>query len=421
MDMFLKSKLNAFAFAFAGTAIIAAMPLVLCQKAFAVEPSIKKSKLQEQKILAKEFEDNGNSTRADEIWREALQEAKTSGTKTQELEVLSYLIRERANHRRFAEVDPYVQKAIDTIKPILNTKAYDPEMSVWMDDIADTLYSHGETATNSDTKDYCAKRYLDVELTVRDRYNAELIGKACVINTSFCQSGKWQDAIAVAKSMLQYLQRTKANDVTSLKMGNYMLANDYLGAKQPADAIKYFTIARDLSSKNQLSKNQPDLMFDLKMALAMAQQHKANEAKTLCEKGLETRKAAFGQKNPLTAWNAYVVGTLNGITKQESRKYLQMSYDSFQNNLNPKDTTDNSIAASGFVVSSEKLADLEESLGNVALANSLRVKAHQIRAKHPNWSLCKNKDPLAYYTANGFLPFQLDSIPTRQEKAYLMR
>jgi tetratricopeptide (TPR) repeat protein len=413
MVMFSKLKLKSFA----ALAIIASMSFALStESALGVEPLFKKSKLQEMKTLAKEFEDNGNSSRADEIWLQALQEAKTSGTKTQELEMLSFLIRERANHRRFGEVDPYVQKALDTVKPILNTKAYDPEMSVWMDDIADTLYSHGETTASEATKDYCARRYLDVELTVRDRYSPDLIGRACVINTSFCQSGKWEDAIAIAKLTLQYLQRTKPKDALSLAMGNYMLANDYLGAEQSADALKYFYISRDL-----YPLRKENLMFDLKIALAMEQQHKTPEARKLCEKELETRKSNSSSKDPLAGWNAFVLATLDRTSKQDFRKYMQISFDSFQSNLNPKDVADNSIAASGFVLSSEKLADFEQSAGNNALASSLRLKAHQVRAKHPNWSLCKNKDPIAYYVENGFLPYHVESIPTRQEKAYFLR
>jgi hypothetical protein len=50
------------------------------------------------------------------------------------------------------------------------------------------------------------------------------------------------------------------------------------------------------------------------------------------------------------------------------------------------------------------------------LAASLKQKESQIRARHPKWAPCPNKDPLSYYLANGFLPYYLDAIPTDSRK-----
>jgi hypothetical protein len=78
-------------------------------------------------------------------------------------------------------VDAYVQNALDIVKPLIGTKLYDREMSVWMDDLADVFYDHGERNYNERLKDYCARRYLDIELLVRDRPNRELAGRAALV------------------------------------------------------------------------------------------------------------------------------------------------------------------------------------------------------------------------------------------------
>src|SRR5277367_2981915 len=114
------------------------------------------------KLRARQAETSHDYEHEDACYLQALTEAKKSGTKTDVLEILSRLVRERVENHKLKEIDPFIEQALAIVKTLKGTSSYDPEMSVWMDDIADVLYARGEHTSNQQIKMYCARRYLDI-------------------------------------------------------------------------------------------------------------------------------------------------------------------------------------------------------------------------------------------------------------------
>jgi hypothetical protein len=53
------------------------------------------------------------------------------------------LVRERCENKQIKTASSYVDLAIHTVRRLKESRSYDPEISVWMTDLADALYSYG--------------------------------------------------------------------------------------------------------------------------------------------------------------------------------------------------------------------------------------------------------------------------------------
>jgi hypothetical protein len=181
-----------------------------------VSVSTKQSKLRELKYAARKFEDGSNYAKADQTYLQALSEARQSGSKLDILEILTRLIHERAFNGRILETDEFIRETIEIVKNASSTNSYDPEISVHMDDIADTLYSRGEMTLSDTVKDFCARRYLDVELPINPKLDRLIVGRASLVNSSFAQKGKWREAVNVSQEVIDYWRRTSPGDYMNI-------------------------------------------------------------------------------------------------------------------------------------------------------------------------------------------------------------
>jgi len=366
------------------------------------------------KLKARQADDNGNTSEADRLYVQAIEEAKRVGSKTDVVEMISRLVRERARNRKISQVDSYVQNALDIVKPLIGTKGYDPEMSVWMDDLADVLYEHGERTNDKHWKEYCDQRYLEVELLVRDKPNRELAGRASLFTVSLAHQGRYAEAAAAVEKVMRYLHRTSPNDLAAISFTYVVLGNSYLGAKNPAKAEQAF--AQSLQASDSLKKDpNHQALIDRKISMAMFEEGKTEQAKALSAQALKLHMACAGKSNAMTAWDAFVLARFEERTNDlpSASKHYQMCLESFEKASTPSlDRADNSGNAAGQVAAAEGLAQIESKQGKKSDSRALRDLANKIRSQHPGWIASKNPDPLEFFAIWGYFPYPVEIIPT---------
>jgi tetratricopeptide (TPR) repeat protein len=365
------------------------------------------------KLRARQAENSRDAAQEDVCYLQALEEAKKSGTKTDVLEILSRLVRERAYNQNFDHVDPYVKDALDIVKPLVGTSSYDREMSVWMDDLADVFIDQGKRASNERVKDYCARRYLDIELLVRNKYSQQLKGIASLRITSLADQGRYDQTIPIAEALLHDAERNHCSSTESA-IGNLVLATDYLATRQydraEATFRRYFA----------LISNGKDDKWDyaaMESGLSIVDFEKGDSVNAIAK-----CKDVFEIQNRMNidgfsaGASACVLAYFNEHTGnlKQAKKYFQTSLEIFATShpIILADPNADPIAA-GRVVAAEHLADIETKTGNTQSAFKLRKTAQVIRAQHPNWSASKNPDPMRFYLIFGHLPFPIEVIPTR--------
>jgi hypothetical protein len=121
-------------------------------------------------LKAQQAESRGNSELADKLFLQAIGEAKRTDSKTY-IELVSRLVRERASNNKLGTADTYIQQALNAVSRNIRASGYNADTSVWMDDIAETLYDQGGRTNDEHIKDYCAECYQKLANPTADAGN----------------------------------------------------------------------------------------------------------------------------------------------------------------------------------------------------------------------------------------------------------
>ncbi len=377
-----------------------------------VSVSTKQSKLRELKYAARKFEDGSNYAKADQTYLQALSEARQSGSKLDILEILTRLIHERAFNGRILETDEFIRETIEIVKNASSTNSYDPEISVHMDDIADTLYSRGEMTLSDTVKDFCARRYLDVELPINPKLDRLIVGRASLVNSSFAQKGKWREAVNVSQEVIDYWRRTSPGDYMNISFWYLVLGNNCLGAKNPVQAV---TAYNESLKYTNMAKPDPaeTAVIQRKLSQALAIAGKLEDAKKLANAALQSHIKCAGRSCSLTAWDAFVLGDFEqrSNNREAAETLYQLAFDGFKKSSNPiSDASENTLTGSGLALSAEKLAEITTKTSQKSV---LEEQARRMRLRHPSWDHCGNPDPTEFFRIYGYLPYPVSSIPSR--------
>jgi tetratricopeptide (TPR) repeat protein len=372
-----------------------------------------RSTLNELKLKARRAEDAGTIDLADKLYIQAIDQAKKGGTKTDVIEMISRLVRERAYNHKFGQIDSHVQNALDIIGPLVGTRSYDREMSIWMDDLADVFMDRGKRTIDKRIKDYCVRRYLDVELLIRNRYDPQLIGIASLRTTQLSDQGRYAEIIPIAQALLKEAEQNHRGHF-ALAMGNLVLASDFIAARKYDQAQVLLKRYFELISRGNKSDRWDRACMELGLSVIDFENKNFDSAIAKCKNVFATQdqmhldEFSAGTTACLLAYYNERAGNT-----REARKYFHSSLAIFER-AHPVSLPlpDADPIASGQVIAAERLADLESKAGNRESALKLRQTAKSIRMKHPNWSSSKNPDPMRFYVIYGHLPFPVEVFPT---------
>jgi tetratricopeptide (TPR) repeat protein len=193
-----------------------------------------------------------------------------------------------------------------------------------------------------------------------------------------------------------------------------ILGNDYLGANDPMKAEAAFTRSLQLSEMVKKDPNT-EALIARKISMVKAEQGKLDQAKALCKQAIR-QHLTCGRANPLIAWDQFVLAQFEQHTNDtdEAAKWYRLASEGFERLSAPSSNSpDNSLTASGLVVSIEAVAKIESKRGNRTLARSLQERAAKVRAQHPNWAKSTNPNGTEFYAIWGYLPYPLEAIKTR--------
>jgi tetratricopeptide (TPR) repeat protein len=377
------------------------------------------SALSTLKLKAREAENARDYEHEDAWYLQALDEAKKSGTKTDVLEMLSRLVRERIDNHKLNQVDPFIQQALDIVKPLKGTHSYDPEMSVWMDDMADVLYSRGEHTSNDKIKTFCARRHLDIKLLTADRIDPQLMGETSLLITAYRHDGLYDEAAALGLESISCVDRIGHPDPLALSIGYYQIGGSELLGNHLDQAQK--NLSASVRFRDSVSKDEGwKAIVDRLSSLVLARQGNLGSAKILCRHAMDVHLALMnGHPTWLSGWDAYGLGSMEMKSNnlKAASALFKESLTGFQSDKNPKAvvTDNNATLDSGKVMALEALAKCQQLAGEKNDAAKLLAQAKEIRARHPIWTHSKNPDPVQFYAAWGYLPYPIESIPTRSD------
>jgi len=364
----------------------------------------------ELRLKARRAEDHGNANEADRLYLQTIEAAKRASSKTDIVEMISRLVRERAYNRKFDQVDQYIQEALDIAKTVVGTSSYDPEMSVWMDDIADVVYERGEHTYTESTKEYCARRYLDTEFLVRDKYNQEFIGRASMYCTHLTALGRYGEVIPYMEKLQSYICKT--NPGVNIWFSQISLGNAYLDYNKPDQAERL--LKASLESKNRLGR---DLGYEgiilRQIGTARLEQKYFSAAREKYQGAKVLHDQYAGKFNLHSAWDEMALGYLEEIVGNidQAASHYRSGAAIYQKLA--KDAPKDSMIDAGQVATLEGLARVLRREGKLSEAE-LRVSyAGQVRKNHPEWGTVKNPDPNKYFLIWGHFPAGIEAIPTR--------
>jgi tetratricopeptide (TPR) repeat protein len=366
-------------------------------------------------LKAQQAESRGNSELADKLFLQAIGEAKRTDSKTY-IELVSRLVRERASNNKLGTADTYIQQALNAVSRNIRASGYNADTSVWMDDIAETLYDQGGRTNDEHIKDYCATRYLEIELLVQDRLAPQLMSRFSQISTGFAHGGHYKEAAEVIEKFIVFQSRVMPTAWADRSFQYLVLGNNELGANNPTKAASAFLKSQQFSEK--VSKNAPEAYFTLrKLSMAKELEGKLPDALSMCKQALKSHLKDCGKAHMFTAWDAFVLARMEekaGKIDDAIRDY-HLSLECYQKLANPTaDAGNNSTTSSGQVVAYEALAKLENGRGDKILSHSFEGKAVHLRAQHPDWSRSNNPAPEQFFAIWGYLPYPLEPIPTHR-------
>jgi tetratricopeptide (TPR) repeat protein len=388
------------------------------QLALAISPSDNCISILRAEAL--EAEGNGEYDKAESLYQKALTAARQSRSKIKVVEFLSRTVQARIENHKLLATDALVQEAIQLARSLKSSTASDSTLSVWMNDMADALYSKGEQTARDDVKEFCLKRYLDVKLMMEDQFDYQILGRASLLTTYLQHHGRYLEALPYVEKACSYVQRTKSNDLEATSVHYFGLGVAYLLANYPAKAELAFNQASKLEQNHSKDPSQ-EAMFTEALGNVQFEEAHFEAAKALYQQALKLNEQYIG-KPAIAIGNAELsLGILEQKVgnRDEARRYFQASLDCFGKCTPPEVDSVNrflhldGLLYSGQVLAAEHLAQISTERGNLPLARSLQERAKKIRAQNPHWSACKNPDPDRYHMIWGHLPFPVDIIPTR--------
>jgi tetratricopeptide (TPR) repeat protein len=379
------------------------------QLAFGVTPSDNGISILRAQAL--EAEGNAEYDRAESLYQKALTAARQSGSKTKVVEFLSRIVQVRIENDKLSHIDALVQEAIQIAQSLKNSAASDSTLSVWMNDMADAIYSKGEHTKRDDIKEHCMERYLDVKFAMVDVWDPQLMCKANLLTSHLTSEGKYLEAVPYVERTTAYLERTQPQEINRIGWQYFVLATNYSAANDAAKARFTFEKSMQLQAK-----------------IGCSQGYEAPAAKELGtlaleQDDLEAARRLFNQAAALDKSAMREVAQDEcglGFVEQRASNFEAASRH-FRASLNcaahcPRDKTEpiNLVSLDSIVVvASEHLAQvLELSHKDQTLIQSLQGEAKKVRAQRSEWA-SKNPDPERYFLTWWRLPYHIEIIPTR--------
>lgn len=371
--------------------------------------------VEDLKLKARHAEDTNNLNQAENLYLEALNQAKQRNSQTEVVEILSRVTRVRIDNKKLNQTAPLVQDAIRVVSGLKGQPAYDPEMSVWMDDMADAFYEQGEHTSSAQIKEYCYKQYVEIKLAVADRYNEKLASRFSLFTTYLYHQGRYREAVPIMEKIVQYLQFTNPKAKNVIAFNYQVLANAYLGVHDPIKAEAACNQAIRLEP-NDL--NQKALM-ERKIGQAKSEENRSADAIDSCTHALNVHNTCTPGPNLHSGWDAFVLGLIQqrtgnliaaGQCYQNSLGYFDKCAAANSSHPNPVDLV---CIESGQVMAAESLARIVGQRGDKALSDSLVKRAQKIRTHHSEWNASRNPDAVDFYAIWGYLPFPIELIRTR--------
>jgi len=369
--------------------------------------------LNELKLRARQAEDNGFHREADMLYIKGIEEAERSGTKTDTIEMISRLVRERSDNQQIQSVDRYVQTSLDIVKPLLGTKSYDREISVWMDDLADVFMDRAKRTTDEHVKDYCARRYLDIEMLLRNSYNQQLLGLISLRTIQLSNQERYQDVVPLTEMLIAENERNHRG-ASQIGLQNLFLGLALLGARQYDRAEASFKRYFALISRGNLEDKWDYSAMEVSLSKVEFERKNYGAAIAKCTR-------AFGIQNQLHLddFSAATSACLLAYYHQragnlpQAKHYYETALGLF-GNAHPMTLyyADSDPMDAGRVFAEERLAEIETASGNKDSASKHFKSSQKLRAKHPTWSACKNTDQTRFYLIYGHFPFPVEVIPT---------
>lgn len=362
-------------------------------------------------LTARHIEDAGNLKKADALYQEALAQARDEKAKTTVIEILSRLVRVRIDDNRIKDTEPLVTQAVDIVTSLKGKANYDPEMNVWMDDMADAFYSTGQRASHENVREYCLRRYLDIKLPIADRFDVQLMAKANLLTNYLQHKGNYLDALEYAEKSFAYLEQGRPNDPETMAIAYYSLGNAYLAAQKSSKAELAFD--RCLKLMNRRSRNIVwEGIAKGHLATAKLEAGKIADARELYRQAIDLHRQSIGVTAALTQWDYIALGLLEqqvgDLTK--ARELFRNAFEASHKEGTRRNISGNFLRSEGAVYSSkviaaEHLAQIEKTRGEFSSSKSHLTMAKKIRAANPDWAINKNTNPEFFYLLTGFFPW----------------
>lgn len=359
----------------------------------------------------------GNYADADKLLVQGIQRARSLNAHQDTIYLISRLVEERGAHKQIAAVHEYVDLAIELVKKLKALPGYDPEISVWMEDLADALYTHGSAEKSLAIKEYCASKSVLIECLVHDRLDNLIGSRAQLAISCLTEQKKYNQAIEVLTALLSYLHRTAPKDFAKLSNFYYTLGIAYLGANQPDKAEAAFQKCLDLDKKISGIKEMHDIHVifgERYAALAKLEEGKLPEADKLALIAVTNHAKYIAPTHLFTAGDYLVYGSIlkkEGKDKDAAHYYgLGLaSYDALAKSTGSRDYD------AGRVVASEGLAEADLRLGNAMQAHQLRGKISMLNQLHSNFPAKVTDEDAFFFALWSHFPTTIDPIPKESE------
>lgn len=360
---------------------------------------------------ALEAEGSGEFDRAESLYQKALTAARQSAARTKEVEFLSRIVQVRIENHKLLETDALVREAIQLAQSLKNTSAGDATLPVWMNDMADALYSKGEQTARDDIKEYCLRHYLDIKFAMTDTWDPQLICKCNLFTTYLASEGKYSEALPYVEREMAFRERTQPSEVAAIAFGYLALGAYYSAVNQSEQARLAF------------QKN-----MQMQSTIGLRQGYEALNARELGTLALQERnfvaargfynKAILEERNDKSTivFDEFALGVLEQRANnfETAAQHYAKSLDCYDKCIRPAPSPLYPGAFdSVLVVASEHLVQvLQKSRETAPPIASFQGRAAKMRTEHPEW-ITTNPDPEKYFLIWWRLPFHIDMIPTR--------